>query len=89
MPVNKYDPIPDPEASIDSLLRTVKAMKMTVEQLTGQTPNLDIKAPNRNFVQRNTPEAFSQGDLWTKLAVLAGEVPIVSIWNGSKWVVVN
>jgi len=89
MAINKYDPIPDPEATVDSLLRTVKAMKATVDQLSGQTPNLDIKQPIRNFVQRETPEAYAIGDMWTKLAVLAGEVPIISIWSGAKWVVVN
>jgi len=85
----KYDPIPEPDASIDGLLRTVKALKGTVDQLSGQNPNQAVQAPIRNFVQRENPTAYSVGDFWTKLAVLPGESPVISVWNGRQWAIVN
>lgn len=87
MPVQIYPPLPDPAADVDTLLKTVEALKITVETLLGTVGHNGWA--NQMFFQRDVPEASKTGDMWTRPAMLAGEVDIVSVWTGGTWQKLN
>lgn len=71
-----YPAIPDPIQTTDSMLSTIRALKMSVELLTGQRGAV---APTKVFVQTDTPTAEKAGDLWVN------EASTLRYWTGSEW----
>lgn len=90
--------IPEPQASVESLLTTVKAMKQILEGTTGQRN--DGRAPIHT-IDLVAPLDPRVGDMWTRPSrrvevtqdatyltrVALGSV--LSVWNGAEWVVVS
>lgn len=79
--------IPTPEASIQSLLRSLTAVISTLQMITGQ----DAKSrsgtkANRNmchvFLDNDEPTAINDGDLWLR----QGSTITLSVWDGTRWV---
>jgi len=87
MPDQIYPPLPDPKPDVDTLLSVVTALKQTVETLVGQRGSNGWAT--QTFIQRDPPTASKVGDMWVRQAMLAGEVDIVSVWNGSAWQKLN
>lgn len=83
-PKKIYTPIPDPGDDHGSLVESIKAMKETIEVLTGDRGTSG--QANQTFIQRDTPEAHKIGDGWLRPALLKGEVPVKSYWDGKQWV---
>jgi hypothetical protein len=83
--VSKFPTIPDFNATDPSTVGTsLRAMKDSVEQLTGQRQGQSLGAPSM-FVQTFAPMAgrqtiLSRGDLW-----INDETSVMSYWNGSQW----
>jgi hypothetical protein len=77
-----YPSIPEPVASIESLLESVRVMKITIELITGQLKGVSAGAP-RIFVQSSQPNTNDIGDLWVNTTNSR-----MSYWNGSSWLVV-
>jgi len=78
-----YPSIPEPMASIDGILETVRVMKLTIEMLTGQLKGVSSGAP-RIFVQSSQPTTNDIGDLWINSANRK-----MSYWSGSAWLVIT
>ena len=74
-----FPSIPDPTASVDSLLTTVRVLKMAVELLTGQRGAV---APNRVYTQATAPTPEQAGDMWVYNGTLL-------YWDGSAWIAVS
>jgi microcystin-dependent protein len=96
MAAPRYDSIPEPTEDPGALLASVKALKATVDQLTGNTGRISPvtgtsaspppQAPSRNFYQRATPDAQQIGDTWTKPSNIVGDNAVSSTWDGKQWV---
>jgi len=96
MAAPRYDTIPEPTADPGALLAAVKALKQTVDQLTGNTGRISPvtgasaspppQAPSRNFYQRATPDAQQIGDTWTKPSNIVGDNAVSSTWDGKQWI---
>lgn len=72
-----FDAIPEPQSNLQSLLETVKALKVSVEMLCGHR---QLGPAAHIFVQADAPNAVGVGDLWIDRDGRA------RYWNGSIWV---
>lgn len=73
-----FPSIPDPVGNGASVLDAVRAMKHSVELLTGQRGSV---SPTRVFVQSATPTAGQTGDLW----VCTSANNRMLVWDGKNW----
>lgn len=73
-----YPSIPDPVGTIDSLLTTVRALKQSVETLSGQR---GAHAPTKVFVAEVQPTAHHSGDMW----VDTSNSNKLRVWDGTAW----
>jgi hypothetical protein len=73
-----YPAIPDPIQTTDSMLNTIRALKISVELLTGQRGAV---APTKVFVQTGTPTAEQVGDMWVNTTT-----NYLYFWSGTDWV---
>jgi hypothetical protein len=85
--VSKYPPIPDFGDTPASMMATLRAIKDSVEMLTGQRQGPSLGAPSV-YVQVDTPTLaratmFSKGDFW-----IHEETFVLSYWNGQQWVLI-
>jgi len=82
-----YPDLPDPATDPETMLKAFAALKLAVETLIGQS------GPNgwatQMFFQRDAPVASKVGDTWTRPAMLAGEVDVMSVWTGTTWQKLN
>jgi hypothetical protein len=74
-----YPSIPEPGNKLESLLETVRIMKLTIEMLTGQLKGDSQGAP-RIFIQSTQPTTTYKGDLWVN-----DSTSNMFYWNGSAW----
>jgi hypothetical protein len=87
-PLQKFPTIPVPENNLESLFRTVTALKQAVEMLTGGD-NRSMTGDSANrfaphvFIQSTTPVALHPGDLW----LCTGNNWTFNIWDGNEWLV--
>jgi hypothetical protein len=77
-----FPSIPDPQSNVDSLYSTVRALKYTVELLTGQSGAV---AAARVFVQAPVPSPLASGDLW----IDTSRNNKLLTWDGIDWRVVT
>jgi hypothetical protein len=87
--VAKFPTIPEPGIDVDSLQKSVLALKRAVEMLTGSdTKAIDGTLHNRFaphvFVQDFAPTALHTGDLW----LCVGGSYTFNIWDGTRWLVI-
>lgn len=73
--MRKYEAIPEPSRSIDSLVETCKALKMAVEQLAGVRGSVSV---SRVSAEDRPPPSPSKGDLWINQSGM-------KFWNGQEW----
>ena len=73
-----FPSIPEPVGNNTSLLDVVRAMKHSIELLTGQRGTV---SPTRVFVQSATPTAERTGDLW----VCTSANNRMRVWDGDNW----
>lgn len=77
-----FPAIPTPKNDVDSLFKSVMALKQSVEQIVGG------RGPEHMpciFVQNDMPEADSDGDFWLQ----SGIKTTLSISVGGKWLPVG
>lgn len=83
--MSKFSSIPDfNSASPESMGTSLRAIKDSVEQLTGQRQGQSLGSPSV-FVQPNAPTPsrqtiLSRGDLW-----INDESNVMSFWTGTQW----
>lgn len=82
--MSKYPTIPDFNESPASMATALRAMKDSIEQLTGLRQGQSLGAP-QVFVQEQAPSAvrggtFSPGDFWIRPSTRT-----LSFWNGREW----
>jgi hypothetical protein len=82
--LSKFPAIPDFMNTPESIGESVRAIKISVELLTGQRQGESIGAPDM-FVQVNTPAfgpqtQFRVGDLW-----INPEAKTLLFWDGQQW----
>ena len=77
-----YPSIPDPTNTVDSLLNTVRALKQSMEQITGQRAN---GAAAHVFAQDDPPTAIAVGDFWIDTNAKSA----LRYWNGNEWVLIS
>jgi hypothetical protein len=83
--LSKFPTIPDFNAADPQSVGTsLRAMKDSVEQLTGLRQGASLGAPSM-FVQTFAPTAgrqtiLTRGDLW-----INSDTNVMSYWNGSQW----
>lgn len=73
--MRKYQAIPEPARSLDSLVETCKALKIAVEQLAGVR---DSVAVSRVSAEDTPPKNPNKGDLWINQTKML-------FWNGREW----
>lgn len=83
--MSKYPTIPDFLASVESMFPAVRALKASMEQITGQRQGQSLGAPDM-FLQEGAPasarpENLKAGDLWIKPSTRK-----MSYWDGREWV---
>lgn len=86
MEAPKFPSIPTPEATLDSLQRSMTAVTSTLAMLTGQDPKSQSGAQaSRNmahtFVQDTQPTAINPGDFW----LCQNPKISLSCWTGDRW----
>lgn len=84
--MHMFGSVSEPQATVESLLATVKDLKRIVDLLLGHTAGGSMRYA-RVFVQRSEPNEASERDLWIRQALLAGESHTLSFYLGGKWVV--
>jgi hypothetical protein len=87
--VAKFPTIPEPATDVDSLHKSVLALKRSVEMLTGgdnksMTGDKSDRNAHHVFTQPDTPTALHEGDMW----LCTGASYSLSIWQGGKWLLV-
>lgn len=85
-----FPSIPQPDAEVKSLQKSVEALKRVVEMLTNtDSRSVDGSSSNRfaahTFVQRTQPTAINTGDFWLCTAGTAS----FNIWDGTNWVLIT
>lgn len=76
---NTYPAIPDPQSTLASVTDSVRALKMSVETLTGQREG---GPAIRRYNQLVAPTSANIGDVWQK----TNDAGSLYIWNGDYWV---
>jgi hypothetical protein len=77
-----FPAIPTPNNDVDSLFKTVMALKQSVEQIVGVRGAEHMPCI---FVQKDMPEADSDGDFWLQ----SGIKTTLSISINGKWMPVG
>lgn len=77
-----FPAIPDPIQTTDSMLETIRALKIAVELLIGVRGTV---APTKTYMQQGYPTAERIGDMWVN-AYGDGKL---YVWDGTNWSVVK
>lgn len=87
MEAPSFPQIPIPDASVDGLLRSMRAVISTLQLITGtEQKSRDGTKAGRNmahvFLDNDEPTALNDGDLWLR----QGSTITLNVWNGTRWV---